>query len=196
VDTAGLREFDEPGDRVERIGIEKSRELLDRADLVLYVIDGGRGPDAAELAFFRTRGEKPPILLLWNKADKAPLPARWAGAEEGLPPPLPLSAKTGEGLAELCKAAAAALEKGAGGPERGAGEGDGGPALGSGRQKELVDRSCAALEEALDLADRGEAAELIAPSLREAVNALGEITGEVSTADILETIFSKFCVGK
>jgi tRNA modification GTPase len=199
-DTAGLRELDEPDlpdlrDRVEQIGIQKSRELLDRADLVLYVIDGSRGPDAAELALFRTRAEKPPMLLLWNKADAAPLPARWAGPDtEELPPPLPLSAKTGAGLGELCAAAAAALEKCTGEPPAG-GE-TGGPALGSGRQKELVDRAGAALEEALDLADRGEAAELIAPSLREAVNALGEITGEVSTADILETIFSKFCVGK
>jgi tRNA modification GTPase len=197
-DTAGLREFDGPDlsdrNRVEQIGIQKSRELLDRADLTLYLIDGTRGPDAGDLAFLRARGGKP-LLLLWNKADAAPLPECWAGPDtgEGLPRPLPLSAKTGLGLAELCGAAAGVLEKNAGGQEPRSG---GGPALGSGRQKELVDRASAALEEALDLADRGEAAELIAPSLRDALNALGEITGEVSTVDILETVFSKFCVGK
>jgi tRNA modification GTPase len=142
-------------------------------------------------------------MLLWNKADIAPL--------GDVPRPdgailLPVSARTGRGLGELCEAIAAALERGAGDPERengprGAGfsaEGaaGAGASLGSRRQKELVDRSRAALAEALELADRGEALELIAPSLREAAEALGEITGEVSTADILETIFSKFCVGK
>jgi tRNA modification GTPase len=200
-DTAGLRESGgtnpAAGDRVELIGIQKSRELLDRADLTLYLIDGARGPDAADLAFLRGRAGGVPLILLWNKADIAEPPAYWAGsAEGGLPPPLPLSAKTGRGLAELREAIAGTLARGAGDPERRAAEDSGGAALGSIRQKKLVDRACAALEEALDSADRGEAPELIAPSLRDALNALGEMTGEVSTADILEEIFSKFCVGK
>jgi tRNA modification GTPase len=194
-DTAGLREEGEPDspgpDRVERIGVQKSRELLERADLALYLIDGARGPDSADLAFLRScTGKSPQVLVLWNKADMAPLPEPWALP---IPAPLPLSAKTGQGLAELCGAMAGALERGTEAPEQGTSLETG---LGTGRQKELVDRSAAALEEALDLADRGEALDLIAPCLREAVNALGEITGEVSTAEILETIFSKFCVGK
>jgi tRNA modification GTPase len=194
-DTAGLRGAGESEaaapDRVEQIGIRRSRELLEQADLVLYVIDGSRGFRDDDEALVRPASGGPPVFLLWNKADIAPLPD---------PPPggrafLPLSAKTGQGLAELWGAVAGALERGADGK-------DGGPvsregaALGSRRQKELVDRAAAALEEALNLAGRGELLELIAPCLREAVDALGEITGEVSTADILETIFSKFCVGK
>jgi len=70
------------------------------------------------------------------------------------------------------------------------------PALGTTRQKTLVDAAAAALEQALALAKREEPLDIIAPLLREAVNALGEITGEVSTADILEEMFSRFCVGK
>jgi len=66
------------------------------------------------------------------------------------------------------------------------------PSLGSARQKTLVDAAAAALEQALAL----DCLDLIAPLLREAVNSLGEITGEVSTADILEEMFSRFCVGK
>jgi tRNA modification GTPase len=154
---------------------------LEQADLVLYVIDGSRGfRQEDEVLLPRTA----PLLLLWNKADIA-----------GDPPPgvfLPLSAKTGRGLEELCLSMAGALEKRAAGGQ----VSRDGAALGSGRQKELVDRAAAALEESLDMADRGEALELIAPCLREAADALGEITGEISTADILETIFSKFCVGK
>ncbi|MDR0642030.1 MAG: tRNA uridine-5-carboxymethylaminomethyl(34) synthesis GTPase MnmE [Treponema sp.] len=192
-DTAGLRGAGEPEpDRVERIGVQRSRELLEQADLVLYLIDGSRGFQDDDEAFLaKPASRNTPLLLLWNKADIAPLPD---------PPPggrafLSLSAKTGQGLAGLCEAVAGALEGGAGG-ENGGSASRNGAALGNRRQKELVDRAAAALEEALNLADRGEALELIAPSLREALDALGEITGEVSTAEILETIFSKFCVGK
>jgi tRNA modification GTPase len=171
----------------EALGIRRSRELLDRADLALYVIDGSRGFTDEDEAVLRARAARPaPLILLWNKADIAPPPGR----EPRDLPPLPVSAKTGKGLAELCGAIEAALAGGS--PGRGPAE----TGLGSPRQKELVDRARAALEEALDLTDRGETLDLAAPLLREAVNALGEITGEVSTADILESIFSKFCVGK
>jgi hypothetical protein len=67
---------------------------------------------------------------------------------------------------------------------------------GTERQKALIDRAIAALEEALSLADQGEPLDLIAPALREAVNALGEITGEVSAEELLDAMFSRFCVGK
>jgi tRNA modification GTPase len=59
-----------------------------------------------------------------------------------------------------------------------------------------VDTARSSVEEALSLADQGQPLDFIATPLREAVNALGEITGEVSTADILEVMFSRFCVGK
>jgi tRNA modification GTPase len=67
---------------------------------------------------------------------------------------------------------------------------------GSARQKELIDRCIEAITEALSLADRGMSLDLVTPVLREGVNYLGEITGEVSTADILDEMFSRFCVGK
>ncbi|MDR2376307.1 MAG: tRNA uridine-5-carboxymethylaminomethyl(34) synthesis GTPase MnmE [Treponema sp.] len=213
VDTAGLREdlqgpppsaAEEGGglDRAEEIGIQRSRELLDRADLVLYVIDGTQGLRDEDKALLRTHAALPhPLILLWNKADIAPPPESLLPEflpPESLPPEplppeqvpsLPLSATTGEGLEQLCGAIETALKGGI--PRRGSETG-----LGSRRQKELVDRACTALEEVLSLAGRGEPLDLLAPLLREAVNALGEITGEVSTADILEAIFSKFCVGK
>jgi tRNA modification GTPase len=64
------------------------------------------------------------------------------------------------------------------------------------RQKELIDAALADVKEALDLADKGEPLDVIAPLLRTAAESLGEITGEVSTADILNAMFSRFCVGK
>jgi tRNA modification GTPase len=190
-DTAGLRDLP-PGEdsagEAERLGIERSRELIKRADLVLYVIDGEEGL-SGEDRFFLTdleEGEKKkaPLLVLWNKADISSPPQ--AGNI------LKISAKTGEGIPSLLKAMAAKLEEAAG--SAGTEEDIAGP--GTLRQKDLISAALAALEEALALADRGEALDIIAPLLREGVNCLGEITGEVSTADILETMFSKFCVGK
>ena len=69
-------------------------------------------------------------------------------------------------------------------------------AIGTARQKKLVDAACRALEEALSLAEREGPLDIITPLVKEAVNSLGEITGEVSSADILEEMFSRFCVGK
>jgi tRNA modification GTPase len=193
-DTAGLRDLPGPeADAVERIGIERSLELLNEADLVLYVIDGTLGicaEDADYIEGLRESGssgaKKIPVLRLWNKADIAPPPP---GMHPG-PEFIAISARTGEGLGDLLRAAALALEEAAGlsGVE--------GAGIGSGRQKDLVCAALTAVEEALSLAEQGEALDIIAPLLREGVNCLGEITGEVSTAGILETMFSRFCVGK
>ncbi|MDR2102474.1 MAG: tRNA uridine-5-carboxymethylaminomethyl(34) synthesis GTPase MnmE [Treponema sp.] len=212
-DTAGLHASPDP---VERIGMERSRELLRAADLILYIIDGTAGITGEDRAFFREFGgsnEKKapkPVIALWNKADEAPLNGQ-CDAPPGahtLPacggavdfPILETSAKTGQGLPELTAALSAALEKaaGAGGKDgsRLPGEGKNPAGIGTERQRDLVVRAAAAVEEALLLADRREPLDIIAPLLREGINALGEITGEVSTADILETMFSRFCVGK
>jgi tRNA modification GTPase len=178
-DTAGLHPSEDP---VEKLGMERSRELLAEADIVLYVLDGAEGVTDEDRAFLADHGkDKAPTLALWNKADLAPPSPSFR----------PVSAKTGEGVAELAREIAAVLEQSLGG-------GDAGGTAGAGteRQKALIDRAIAALEEALSLADRREPLDLIAPALREAVNALGEITGEVSTADLLDVMFSRFCVGK
>jgi len=182
VDTAGLRDS---SDRVEKIGVERSRDLLETADLVLYLIDGEAGITDEDTALIDTL--EMPHLVIWNKADIAP-------PQKKLPA---VSAKTGEGIAELTAAIAAAIAAkiqvtaNAEIPDAARSA-----SLGTVRQKNLVDAAITALEEALRLAEKKEPLDLISPMLREAVNALGEITGEVSTADILEQMFSKFCVGK
>jgi tRNA modification GTPase len=116
-DTAGLREIGlkEPdsskADEAERIGIERSMELLDKADLVLYVIDGGEGITVSDREFLlRQREAAPakPILVLWNKADLVSPPSLREGELPGRL--LALSAKTGEGIQELTRSIAAALQ--------------------------------------------------------------------------------------
>jgi tRNA modification GTPase len=198
-DTAGIHLSEDP---VEKLGMERSRQLLSEADLILYVIDGTEGITPEDRDFLRdhrasacgTAGGNPtaaPVIPLWNKADLAlPPSSQFSPAAS----PRPVSAKTGAGIPGLTREIAGVLEERFGsGREGNAGNPAG---IGTARQKELIDRAVAALEEALALADRAEPLDLIAPLLREGVNALGEITGEVSTAEILDTMFSRFCVGK
>jgi tRNA modification GTPase len=198
-DTAGLHATEDP---VERLGMERSRELLDNADLVLYLIDGSQGLTGEDQNFFRDypqraekRNQSPaPVIPLWNKADIAALPKDLPAALSGTHP-LGISAKTGAGIPELTASAAAALAR-ALGEKKGGPENTGEPGIATARQKELIDAARDAVEEALVLESQGQTSDLIAPLLREGVDALGEITGEVSTAEILETMFSSFCVGK
>jgi tRNA modification GTPase len=181
VDTAGLRESAES---VEKIGVDRSRKLLQEADLVLYLIDGAQGITDEDRDFIDSGETNSGRLLVWNKADIAPLLA----APQNF---ISVSAKTGEGLAQIYTAVSSAIQEQADAQQEAPTA-----AIGTVRQKNLVDAALSALEEALALAEQEEPLDLIAPLLRESVNALGEITGEVSTADILEEMFSRFCVGK
>jgi tRNA modification GTPase len=194
IDTAGLRESADP---VEKAGVERSLQLMEDAELVIYLIDGAEGATSEDLEFITGKREKETenrllkrSIILWNKSDLASMP------QLPLPSackPISFCTKTGEGLLELNAAVISSLQK----SELADPENDPrNTALGSARQKKHVDAATAALEEAFSLAEREEPLDLIAPLLREAVNALGEITGEVSTADILEEMFSNFCVGK
>jgi tRNA modification GTPase len=197
-DTAGLRETQAPGsggnvDEAEALGIKRSRELIEEADMILYVADGNTGITGEDRDFIRQNRHGEKLILVWNKADVH------EPAEElrrRYPHLIAVSARTGRGMAELCGKAAAVLRdfqdrSGGSGTEELFPAG-----LGTRRQKELTEKAAEALEEALAMADREEPLDIIAPLLREALNKLGEITGEVSSADILETMFSRFCLGK
>ncbi|MDR0312988.1 MAG: tRNA uridine-5-carboxymethylaminomethyl(34) synthesis GTPase MnmE [Treponema sp.] len=193
-DTAGLRnlvpESQDPSDtdEAERIGIKRSLELMGMADLILYVIDGTEGITGDDREFMHKYGEIS-LLFIWNKSDLARPPTQ---IEELSGQLAVVSSKTGEGIQDLIHRMSGFLEK------KPCTLGD--YALGTGpgtvRQKELIDTAYASVEGALALSSRGEPLDIIAPLFRTAIDALGEITGEVSNADILETMFSRFCVGK
>jgi len=187
-DTAGMRESADP---VEKIGVMRTRDLLDTADIIIYLIDGTIGITSEDRAIIdELSSQNKTLLILWNKSDIAPKPCGNTAQQA-----IGVSAKTGEGIAELTQAlAAAAIAQVSATAENT--DNSLTAALGSNRQKICVDAACTALEEALVLAKKNEPLDIIAPLLRNAINSLGEITGEVSTADILEEMFSRFCVGK
>jgi len=212
-DTAGLRKMDRNApdskeiDEAEKIGVERSMELLEKADLVLYVVDGVNGfteEDSEFLVKYSETQKEKQFVVLWNKADIEKPNKLFANPsvfpdEKTKAQFLPVSAKTGEGISELLRLMAGLLEKTPQSSLLSSVTDDqllqvAGP--GSLRQKELIDSALNEIDEALSMADRGESLDLIAPLIRSAVNDLGEITGEVSNADILKVMFSRFCVGK
>lgn len=178
-DTAGFRP---EAEGVERAGIERSLDLLAKADIVLYMVDSETGPSEEDRAFLRDRAEAARLLPLWSRCDRSGGPA-----PDGF---LPVSARSGSGFPDLCRRVAEALA--AGGRER---EG-GGPRVASERQKGLLDRARDGLARCLDDDGRGQPLDAVEPDLRDALDALGEITGQVSSPDLLSEIFSRFCVGK
>ncbi len=199
VDTAGLREADH---EVEAEGVARSRRKAAAAAAVVYVVDGiaGLGPD--DESFLLSR---PDAIRAWNKVDDPrcrPAPAGFVA----------VSALEGRGVAELASAIRDAVAPGFGRAAAADGAGgavDGGaaaaaparaarrePSVASERQKSLLDRAAAALSAAESGLRRGDYLDALSVRLREAADALGEITGEVASEDILDSIFSKFCLGK
>jgi tRNA modification GTPase len=181
IDTAGLRETD---DEIEKIGIERSWREIERADLVLLLVDARNGVGEAEQAIL---ARLPPLLsriIVHNKADLAGRPAaRQSSDGEAGSAEICLSAKSGEGVELLRRellriagwrptedvfiARARHLE-----------------ALARTREHLAAARSQAAV------------AEFFAEELRLAQLALSSITGEFSSDDLLGEIFGRFCIGK
>ena len=189
IDTAGLRDSQ---DEVERIGIARAWDEIAGADAVLFLHDltrcetpAYRADDAAIAQAMRDRlGGSVPVIDVWNKSDCVPVGewATWARAG------LRLSARTGEGLAQLRQR----LLEVAG--WQSAPEG-----IYIARQRhvqalKVVEHSLGAAAAQLDAP--GPALDLLAEDLRLAQNALSEITGEFSSDDLLGVIFSSFCIGK
>lgn len=184
VDTAGIRA--ETDDEVERIGVARSRAALERADLALLVIDGSCSLTDADWDIAALIGRKPALVVV-NKYDLPPveLPADLLPAA----PRLKVSALTGEGIEALEEAI---LDLVFGGRVTTADT----PLVSNPRHQ-------ASLKRALDYVRAAEGGhlgglspDLVAIDIREAVDALGEITGETASEDLLEAIFSNFCIGK
>ncbi|MCR5760742.1 MAG: tRNA uridine-5-carboxymethylaminomethyl(34) synthesis GTPase MnmE [Sphaerochaetaceae bacterium] len=180
-DTAGFRdalEAEKLEDGIEKEGIKRSEELVDSADLIIYMTDASEPVDDS---FDMSR-----CIKVLNKADIA--------SEMSFKAPfdsyLRLSVNTGEGFNELCSFLSSKLEEGITLPL------SGDPVIENERQKDNLERACSSLKAALDKEEQGLPLDLITVDIQEALEALGEITGEVTTDDILDNIFSNFCVGK
>jgi len=184
-DTAGLGDSD---DAIEQLGMERSRASLARADLVLLVVDGSRPPDEADCrvaADVAAAGR--PAILVANKAD---LPA--VDRHAAVLPSAPLarvSALTGAGIDALEERM---LETILAGPATPGAE----PLASNPRHRDLFRRALGHVEAAAAALAEGLEADLVAIDVSEAVTALGQVTGETAGEELLETIFSAYCIGK
>jgi tRNA modification GTPase len=178
-DTAGLRATEDP---VETESIRRTREVIRAVDAVVYLVDGTRGTDAADRQLIQAWGGPAPLLRVWNKAD---LPG-CLPAPEGF---LTLSVVSGSGFEELQRAIAEAALGGA--PSDGAE-----PLVDSERQRDLLARALSGLQRLRASFSAGATPDLLAVDLADAMDALAEITGAVTSAEILDRMFSRFCVGK
>jgi tRNA modification GTPase len=178
VDTAGIHESI---DLVERLGIERSHQAVADADLTLLVFD--LSAEAAEQDFAlraKLAARKP--LLVGNKSD---LPRQFSGVDDLLP----VSAVTGEGIAALQQAIFQRLApSGLAAPESGA--------ITSIRHETLLKESVAALENARRAVGFGLPHEMLLLDLYAALRPVDAVTGATSADDILNRIFSTFCIGK
>ena len=193
IDTAGLRDSH---DEVERIGIARAWDEIAAADAVLFLHDLSRcdAPEyiAADADVARSMAEKVsknvPLIDVWNKTDCA-APAARRVATAGACASVQLSARTGEGLAELRRTLLQVVGWQAAAPE--------GVFIARTRHVQALQAVAVHLQQAgaqLDAAS--PALDLLAEELRLAQNALSAITGEFSSDDLLGVIFSCFCIGK
>jgi len=181
-DTAGLREA---ADAIEAEGIRRALARAEEADLRIWVSDAAEGPSQEGNVSRETSSTfRDGDLRVLNKADLLEVSPGAAGAEDVFV----VSAQTGAGLDPLEKRLAQIV--------RDRLETDEAPLITRARHRELVEEALAAVERGLEGARIGIGAELVSEDLRLAARALGRITGSIDAEDLLERIFSQFCVGK
>lgn len=185
-DTAGIRDTE---DYVERIGVEKSRRILSEAELAIVVLDGSQPlADEDREILELVKGRRYVIII--NKSDlgsadvKADLPEEFKTA-----PVIELSAKTGEGFEAFTEW----LQKFVYGDDRHLGDGI---YVQNARHERLLHNALASMNDALAAAEAHLPYDCIMIDLRNAAEYLGEITGDAVRDEIINEIFSKFCIGK
>ena len=184
LDTAGIRPT---SDRVEQLGIERSRQALAAADAVLLLFDLSAGWSLEDQALRELVPEGVVLLVAGNKADGAGLPVGLVPPGDGEPADVRFSALTGAGRDELV---AELLRR------CGAGCLEGVQVALNTRQRDLAAAAALSLGAALEAAVQQLPWDFWTIDLRAAVRALGEITGEAVSEAVLDRVFSRFCIGK
>ena len=180
LDTAGIRPTD---DRLEQMGIQRTMSSIERARIVIHMVDASTLTGPVPAPDFPLRpGQK--LLTVVNKTDKAP--AAWR-LPEGV---VGISAKHGEGIDALCDALRESVDTEA------LYHGD--PVVSNSRHYEALSAAREALGQALDGLAHGPPTDLLSEEIRQVITHLGAITGRGAIApdEILQNIFSKFCIGK
>lgn len=171
IDTAGLHQT---GDRLENMGIERTHKAAGEAQIVVLLCE-----EPTEQELINTQ-EGQRVIRVLNKCDRhhTPTPDGW----------IAISAKYGDGVEQLLDCIRSSVDTG----DVMKGE----AVVSNGRHYEALVRASSALSRAREALLAGISTDLVAQDIREVVGSIGEITGEVTTTDLLTEIFSKFCIGK
>lgn len=172
VDTAGLRSSD---DRLERMGMERTRRAIESAQIVIRMVE----PEVKEIGPLPESEGKREIIVV-NKIDRS--------GERNIPDAIYISAREGVGIDKLCRALRSTVDTD--GVYRGE------AVVSNIRHYDALQRARESIVKAQDGLVGGISSELLSEELRMATDALGEITGEITSDEILQNIFSKFCIGK
>lgn len=188
LDTAGIVETDDP---VEKIGVERSRQALATASLVAFIVDGSDTPSEDDLEIAQVLANRPtdqrtPVVMVVNKQDLA------QQSQQQLLDVLPdaqvvhVSANTGAGLSDVESTLHGMLTSGESVQ----------PSLVNDRQRSALDRAYGHVTDAIAAHEADVPQDLLATSVRAALHAVGEVTGENVDEAVLVEIFSTFCIGK
>ncbi|QEM69912.1 tRNA uridine-5-carboxymethylaminomethyl(34) synthesis GTPase MnmE [Geobacter sp. FeAm09] len=184
LDTAGIRHTD---DVVEREGISRTLDKIPQADLVLFVLDSARPfGDEDRLILDAVQGKI--TIAVLNKSDLPPALDLPSGMGEM--PCVALSAGTGAGIDELREVIRTTFLHGAALDSREF------VAISRARHRDVLVSARSALHRFLSGLDEGRELETLAIDLRDALSAVGQVTGETTTDDLLDVVFSSFCIGK
>ncbi|MBI5399695.1 tRNA uridine-5-carboxymethylaminomethyl(34) synthesis GTPase MnmE [Candidatus Saganbacteria bacterium] len=186
IDTAGLGEAK---DRAEELGVARAEKELAAADLAIVVIDASQPIDLVDMQIWE-KATRQPRLLVMNKADLGVVAncASLVGAVDKCRTVI-VSAGTGERLDDLKKALSAAAKEAfvLEGPHE---------ILLNARHQACLNRAMASLESAIRFLSTINEPDIVAIDIKEALGALGEISGEQVSEEIINEIFNRFCVGK
>lgn len=183
IDTAGLRET---SDKVEQIGIARAFEKIEQAQLVIYLFEAAKNKET-EIKTLQEKYHDKNILLIANKIDEVN-EQRIASLQDRYSRLLLISAKTGQGIEELKNTLLTLSSAGA------LGKND--TIITNNRHYDALLKALESIQRVKEGMDIELSSDLMAIDIREALYHLGEITGSVSTDDLLGNIFSNFCIGK
>ena len=179
-DTAGIRDSE---DAVERLGVHRSREAMERAELVIAVVDGGGDVTDEDMEIIRAAERARKGLVVLSKADLGHV----CPPPETKLPCVTVSSVTGQGLDELEAAIKALFPL----PQVPAGE-----ILTNARQAEAISRALESMDAAFAAMRDGRTPDIVLTETEEAMSAIGELTGRSVREDVTNRIFERFCVGK
>lgn len=185
-DTAGLRQV-EHADPIERLGMQRTNGKIAQAQLVLSVVDASAPLDAEDLAVLEVARGLPAVLVL-NKIDLGVHVVDPGGIANGTPV-VQVSATQRLGLTELRRAV---VDRVAGGVQME----PHGPLLTNERHYAALTQAVESLRLARESVGSGQPADLVAVDVQDAIDHIGAITGIVTSEDVLDRIFSEFCIGK